>query len=93
MTDDRYDRRLIEDYLPIHAINAEAKPENTDTHGKGYLSKAVSSILHRWWARRPLVASRAAVYSALVPAKQFVPNNGADNHVKKSLGEPMLLSF
>lgn len=87
-----YDRRLIEDYLPIQAINAEAKPENTDTHGKGYLSKAVLSILHRWWARRPLVASRAAVYSALVPAIQFVPNNGAD-HVKKSLGRANAAKF
>lgn len=58
------DRRLIEDYLPIQA--------------RGYLSKALLSILHRWWARRPLVACRAAVYAALVPADQFRPANGPE---------------
>ena len=30
------------------------------------------STLHLWWARRPLVACRAAVYGALVPADRWV---------------------
>ena len=72
------DRRLIEDYLPIEAISAEASREKSVR--KGHIS-----TLHLWWARRPLVACRAAVYGALVPASRFVPNNGSDEK-KKSLG-------
>src|SRR2546428_12657686 len=62
MTDDR---RLIEDYLPIEAISAEASREKNVR--KGHIS-----TLHLWWARRPLVACRAAVYGALVPADRWV---------------------
>ena len=51
------DRRLIEDYLPIEAISAEASREKNVR--KGHIS-----TLHLWWARRPLVACRAAVYGA-----------------------------
>jgi putative DNA methylase len=71
--------RLIEDFLPIQAISAEARIENSVTQARGYLSKALLSILHRWWARRPLVACRAAVYAALVPADQFRPANGPED--------------
>jgi putative DNA methylase len=63
------DRRLIEDYLPIEAISAEASREKSVR--KGHIS-----TLHLWWARRPLVACRAAVYGALVPASRFRPANG-----------------
>ena len=59
------DRRLIEDYLPIQAISAEASREKSVR--KGHIS-----TLHLWWARRPLVACRAAVYGALVPANRWV---------------------
>src|SRR5438270_13358164 len=59
------DRRLIEDYLPIAAISAEASREKSVR--KGHIS-----TLHLWWARRPLVACRAAVYGALVPADRWV---------------------
>src|SRR5438105_12845674 len=59
------DRRLIEDYLPIQAISAEASREKSVR--KGHIS-----TLHLWWARRPLVACRAAVYGALVPADRWV---------------------
>jgi putative DNA methylase len=52
------DRRLIEDYLPIEAISKEASREKSVR--KGHIS-----TLHLWWARRPLVACRAAVYAAL----------------------------
>ena len=54
-------RRLIEDYLPIRHISAEASREKSIRHGH-------ISTLHLWWARRPLVACRAAVFGALVPA-------------------------
>jgi len=79
------DKRLIEDYLPIADISEESSIENSVTQARGYLSKALLSILHRWWARRPLAACRAAVYGALVPASRFVPGNGTDTQ-KKSLG-------
>ena len=62
MTDDR---RLIEDYLPIQAISKEASREKSVR--KGHIC-----TLHLWWARRPLVACRAAVYGALVPADRWV---------------------
>ena len=89
MTDDK---RLIEDYLPIADISAEASIENSVTQARGYLSKALLSVLHRWWARRPLTASRAAVYGALVPAARFVPGNGTDAQ-KKSLGRANAAKF
>jgi putative DNA methylase len=68
MTDDR---RLIEDYLPIEAISKEASREKSVR--KGHIS-----TLHLWWARRPLVACRAAVYGALVPVSRFRPANGPE---------------
>ena len=82
MTDDR---RLIEDFLPIRAISAEASREKSVR--KGHIS-----TLHLWWARRPLVACRAAVYGALVPASRFIPENGPDNK-KQSLGRANAAKF
>lgn len=79
------DRRLIEDYLPIQAISAEASREKSVR--KGHIS-----TLHLWWARRPLVACRAAVYGALVPASRFVLENGPDNK-KQSLGRANAAKF
>ncbi len=79
------DKRLIEDYLPIVAISAEASREKSVR--KGHIS-----TLHLWWARSPLVACRAAVYGALVPASQFVPNGGTDAQ-KKSLGRANAAKF
>jgi putative DNA methylase len=79
------DKRLIEDYLPIQAISAEASREKSVR--KGHIS-----TLHLWWARRPLVACRAAVYAALVPAARFVPDNGPDNK-KQSLGRANAAKF
>ncbi len=55
------DRRLIEDYIPIREISAEASREKS-------IHKGHISTLHLWWARRPLVACRAAVFGALAPA-------------------------
>lgn len=66
------DLRLIEDYLPIEAISAEASREKSVR--KGHIS-----TLHLWWARRPLVACRAAVYGALVPADRWVKDVNLKN--------------
>ena len=79
------DRRLIEDFLPIQAISAEASREKS-------LRKGHISTLHLWWARRPLVACRAAVYGALVPFARFIPENGPD-HKKHSLGRANAAKF
>lgn len=79
------DKRLIEDYLPIEKISAEASREKS-------IRKGHISTLHLWWARRPLVACRAAVYGALVPSSRFVPN-GASDEKKKSLGRANAAKF
>lgn len=53
---------LIESWLPIEAIGAESKRENsTGLHPP-------PNRLHVWWARRPLIASRAAVLAGVLPA-------------------------
>src|SRR5262245_54008074 len=79
------DKRLIEDYLPIEAISAEASREKNVR--KGHIS-----TLHLWWARRPLVACRGAVYGALVPSSRFVPNANSDEK-RKSLGRANAAKF
>ncbi len=79
------DKRLIEDYLPIVAISEVSTREKNVR--KGHIS-----TLHLWWARRPLVACRAAVYGAPVPASRFVPNNGSEAK-KKSLGRANAAKF
>jgi putative DNA methylase len=79
------DKRLIEDYIPIQKISAEASREKSVR--KGHIS-----TLHLWWARRPLVACRAAVYGALVPASRFVPPNGSEAKAK-SLGRANAAKF
>jgi len=54
------DRRLIESRLPLKKISEESAREKSIRHGH-------ISTLHIWWARRPLAASRAAVFGTLVP--------------------------
>lgn len=66
------DKRLIENYLPIQDISKESSREKSLRHGH-------ISTLHLWWARRPLVACRAAVYASLVPADMHAPGNGDKN--------------
>ena len=52
-------KKLIEVALPLEAINAEAAREKSIRHGH-------PSTLHLWWARRPLAAARAVIWSSLV---------------------------
>src|SRR5947199_9106056 len=68
------DRRLIEDLIPIREISAEASREKSLLHGH-------ISTLHLWWARRPIVAARAAVYSTLIPAP--VDAQERDNYMQR----------
>ena len=55
-------RRLIEDWLPISEIGIESLRERTPM-----TPFPAPNRLHVWWARRPLVASRAAVLGSLLP--------------------------
>ena len=55
------DRRLIEDYLPLDALNAIASREKL--HPRRYVE-----LIHYWPARRPITACRAAIYAALTSA-------------------------
>lgn len=52
-------RKMIEVSLPLEAINVEAAREKSIRHGH-------PSTLHLWWARRPLAAARAVLFSQLV---------------------------
>lgn len=54
-----YRKKLIEVALPLEAINMESAREKSIRHGH-------PSTLHLWWARRPLAACRAVLWSSLV---------------------------
>src|SRR5712691_7074273 len=54
-----YRKKMIEVALLLAAINAESGREKSIRHGH-------PSTLHLWWARRPLAACRAVLFSSLV---------------------------
>ena len=54
-----YRKKLIEVNIPLQAINKESAKDPSLTHGH-------PSTLHKWWARRPLAACRAIIFSSLV---------------------------
>ena len=54
-----YRKKLIEVALPLEAINIASAREKSIRHGH-------PSTLHLWWARRPLAAARAVIFSSLV---------------------------
>lgn len=56
-------RLLIEDWLPAQAIGVECMREH-----QFMAPFPPNTRLHVWWARRPLVVSRAAVLGSLLPA-------------------------
>ena len=56
-------KRLIEEWLPIAELGEESVRERTPM-----TPFPAPNRLHVWWARRPLVASRAAVLASLLPA-------------------------
>ena len=55
----RLRKKLIEVSLPLEAINRASAREKSIRHGH-------PSTLHLWWARRPLAACRAVLFSQLV---------------------------
>jgi putative DNA methylase len=52
-------KKLIEVALPLDAINIACAREKSIRHGH-------PSTLHLWWARRPLAAARAVIFSQMV---------------------------
>ena len=54
-------KKLIEVALPLDAINRARAREKSLRHGH-------PSTLHLWWARRPLAAARAVIFTSLVDA-------------------------
>ncbi len=52
-------KKLIEVSIPLEAINAASAKEKSIRHGH-------PSTIHLWWARRPLAACRAVLFSQLV---------------------------
>src|SRR5262245_59164131 len=52
-------KKLIEIALPLEAINKAAAREKSIRQGH-------PSTLHLWWARRPLAAARAVIFSQMV---------------------------
>ncbi len=55
----KYAKKLIEVALPLDAINKASAREKSIRHGH-------PSTLHLWWARRPLAAARAVIFSQMV---------------------------
>ena len=56
------DTRLIERWLPIAELGEESTRER-----RSMTALPPTYYLHVWWARRPLVASRAAILASLLP--------------------------
>ena len=62
-----YKKKLIEVALPLDAINMASSREK-------YVQDGHPSTLHHWWARRPLAAARAVIFSSLVDDPSEHPN-------------------
>ena len=75
--------RLIEQWLPINEISVEAIREGGALAGHPPVNQ-----LHVWWARRPLIASRAAVAASMLPVdtnrEEFISNLGTTPDVVKA---------
>ena len=63
-----YRKKMIEVAIPLDAINKESAREKSIRHGH-------PSTLHLWWARRPLAACRAVLFTSLIddPEQEGVP--------------------
>jgi putative DNA methylase len=77
-----YKKKLIEVALQLEAINKESAREKSIRHGH-------PSTLHLWWARRPLAAARAVIWSSLVdapsPHPEEFPTEEAQNAERQRL--------
>jgi len=82
-------RCLIEEWLPIAELGLESVRERTPM-----TPFPAPNRLHVWWARRPLVASRAAVLASILPADadrkawmHMLGINGYPVAAKKAMGK------
>ena len=66
------ERRFIEEHFPIKEVGTESSREKSIRHGH-------ISTMHLWWARRPLAASRATLYAALIG----IPTNDGELNARK----------
>ena len=75
--------RLIEQWLPINEISVEAIREGGALAGHPPVNQ-----LHVWWARRPLIASRATVAASMLPVdtdrEEFLSNLGTSSEVVRA---------
>lgn len=69
MTKVKTPKKLIEVALPLDDINAASGKEKSIRHGH-------PSTMHLWWARRPLAAARAVIFSQMVNDPGFERNLG-----------------
>jgi putative DNA methylase len=70
-------KKLIEVALPLEAINIASAREKSIRHGH-------PSTLHLWWARRPLAAARAVIFSQMVDdPSEYVDELLADSATRK----------
>ena len=74
-------KRLIEEWLPIAELGEESMRER-----RSMTALPPISYMHVWWARRPLVASRAAVLASLLPADA---DRNAFMHMLGIHGDPL----
>jgi putative DNA methylase len=75
------DTRLIERWLPIAEVGEESVRER-----RSMTALPPTYYLHVWWARRPLVASRAAILASLLPADA---DHDKFKHVLGIHGDPL----
>ena len=92
------ERRFIEEDFPINEVSKESVSEKSVRHGH-------ISLLHVWWARRPLAASRSTNYAALISLqnnlekeKSFIANlskwkNSSNNDYLKIARKNILKNF
>lgn len=73
-TEIKIPKKLIEVALPLDAINKAAAREKSIRHGH-------PSTLHLWWARRPLAAARAVIFS------QMVNDPGYERHLGRGVNK------
>lgn len=69
MTTIKIPKKLIEVALPLDAINEAAGREKS-------IRKGHPAMLHLWWARRPLAAARAVIFSQMVNDPGYERNLG-----------------
>ena len=75
-TQPQYRRKLIEVDLPLEDINRESAREKSIRHGH-------PSTLHLWWARRPLAACRAVIFTSMVDDPSACPDEFPDEEVQR----------